>query len=126
MDKTSDSDSDAAGSIPARCSKKMPEYGIFFCALKQILRIGKVCHSLTTKGDNAKIELVENEPFRAVYKITNTITVPEAGDEAFEDEKRHMVFFKERKGGRSKNTVELTIETYVSLDKHGKGVKIKT
>ena len=81
---------------------------------------------ITTKGDNAKIELVENEPFRAVYKITNTITVPEAGDEAFEDEKRHMVFFKERKGGRSKNTVELTIETYVSLDKHGKGVKIKT
>ena len=35
---------------------------------------------ITTKGDNAKIELVENEPFRAVYKITNTITVPEAGE----------------------------------------------
>lgn len=81
---------------------------------------------ITTKGSNAKIELIEDEPFRAVYKVTNTITVPEAGDEAFEDEKRHMVFFKERKGGRSKKTVELTIDTYVSLEKHGKGVKIKT
>ena len=43
-----------------------------------------------------------------------------------EDEKSHMVFFKERVGGRSNDTVEMKIETFVSLDKNGKGVKIKT
>ena len=37
-----------------------------------------------------------------------------------------MVFFKERVGGRSNDTVEMKIETFVSLDKNGKGVKIKT
>ena len=36
-----------------------------------------------------------------------------------------MVFFKERVGGRSNDTVEMKIETFVSLDKNGKGVKIK-
>ena len=61
-----------------------------------------------------------------MYKITNTITVPKSGDDNFEDEKSHMVFFKERVGGRSNDTVEMKIETFVSLDKNGKGVKIKT
>ena len=37
-----------------------------------------------------------------------------------------MVFFKERVSGRSNDTVEMKKETFVSLDKNGKGVKIKT
>lgn len=41
MDKTSDSDSDAAGSIPAGCSKKVLVSALF-------LLKGKVFHSLTT------------------------------------------------------------------------------
>ena len=82
--------------------------------------------AITTQDTVAKIELAEDEPYRAMYKITNTITVPKSGDDNFEDEKRHMVFFKERVGGRSNDTVEMKIETFVSLDKNGKGVKIKT
>lgn len=84
---------------------------------------GKV---FTTKGTSAKIELIEDEPFRATYKITNKLTVPVSGDDLFEEEKSHVVFFNERKGGRSDKTVELEIETFVTLDKNGKGVKIKT
>ena len=82
--------------------------------------------AITTQDTVAKIELAEDEPYRAMYKITNTITVPKSGDDNFEDEKSHMVFFKERVGGRSNDTVEMKIETFVSLDKNGKGVKIKT
>lgn len=82
--------------------------------------------AITTKGTAAQIELVEDQPYKAVYKVTNTMVVPASGDEFFEDEKRHMVPYKERMGGRSGETVELKLVKYVSLDSSGKGVKIKT
>lgn len=74
--------------------------------------------AITTQDTVAKIELAEDEPYRAMYKITNTIAVPKSGDDNFEDEKSHMVFFKERVGRRKvTNTVEMKIETFVSLEK---------
>ena len=46
--------------------------------------------AITTQDTVAKIELAEDEPYRAMYKITNTITVPKSGDDNFEDEKSHI------------------------------------
>lgn len=81
---------------------------------------------IITRGTPAEIELEEDLGYRAVYKITNRMTVPKSGDETFEYEKQHMVDFRDRKGGRSEETVDLVINTYLTLEKHGKGLKVKT
>lgn len=81
---------------------------------------------IVTRGSNAGIEIVEDEPYRATYKVTNIMTVPESGDALFEYEKKHMVDFRDRQGGRSENAVELVIETYISLEKSGRGVRVRT
>lgn len=91
-----------------------------------IYRMPAGTKAITTQGAAAQISLAEDTPYKAEYKVSHTICVPAGGDEQFEYEKAHRVDFRDRVGVRSENTVNLRIDTYISLEKHGKGVKVKT
>lgn len=55
MDKTSDSDSDAAGSIPARRSEKMSVVASFFLLYRKFLKSSEIVYNrLEIKNDIAK------------------------------------------------------------------------
>lgn len=77
-------------------------------------------------GAPAKIELITNEEFMAEYKITTEMFIPASEDNEAAKERNTYVGFTERKGGRSKKTVALNVVSYVSLEKNGRSVKVRT
>lgn len=80
---------------------------------------------LSTDFD-CKVELVEDEAFKAVYKITQIMKIPEGAEEAFKEEVLSMTDVKLRKAQRSSRLLPLEIETYITLEKHSRGVKVRT
>ncbi|RED58556.1 alpha-mannosidase [Cohnella lupini] len=80
---------------------------------------------LTTKGLTAEIKVIEDTAYRASFEIVHRWAVPASADELFEQEKQEAVYYPERKAGRSKETVPLTIRTIVSLERSGRGVGIR-
>ena len=74
----------------------------------------------------AKIELVKNEEFVTEYKVTVEMEVPECCDEAAKEEKDNFTSLTERHGGRSEETVTLTIASFITLTKNSKRLDIKT
>lgn len=75
---------------------------------------------------SAKIEVISDEEFMAEYKIETEMRIPRSADDTAEDERNTYVGLKERKGGRSKETVNITITSYVSLMKNGRNVMVRT
>ncbi|AIQ43767.1 alpha-mannosidase [Paenibacillus sp. FSL R5-0912] len=80
--------------------------------------------ALTTKGLDARITLAEHEPYRVTYEIVHEWTVPASADASFEEEKRRMVPFRQRKAGRSSAQVPLRIVTRISLEANGTGIQV--
>ncbi len=74
----------------------------------------------------ADVELICDEDYKAEYKITTVMTVPASADETFENEKKNMVRKPNRCAKRSNQTVDLKIVTFVSLEKSGKALRVKT
>ncbi|MDF2543281.1 MAG: alpha-mannosidase [Herbinix sp.] len=75
---------------------------------------------------SSNLTLVEDESYRTTYQITQTIEVPESADDTLLEEQRCMMDLRKRKAKRSSRLVPLTITTYVSLEKDGRGVKVRT
>ncbi|AJY74244.1 alpha-mannosidase [Paenibacillus beijingensis] len=82
--------------------------------------------AITTKGLKAAISLIEDHPYRASFEIIHELAIPKGANEVLQTEISQMVLFKERKAQRVEETVPLKIVTRVSLEKGGKGVKVKT
>lgn len=80
--------------------------------------------ALTTKGLAAHITLAEHEPYRITYEIVHEWSIPASADASFEDEKRRMVPFRQRKAGRSTELAPLRIVTRLSLEANGTGVQV--
>lgn len=80
---------------------------------------------ILTGSKPAKIELVKDETFLAEYKITVDITVPKSADDRAYEEKRLYICGGERSGGRSKETVTIQVDFYVSLARNGKRADIR-
>ncbi|MWC27135.1 alpha-mannosidase [Paenibacillus sp. MMS18-CY102] len=81
--------------------------------------------AITTKGAAAEIRLVENTPYRAAFEIVHTMMVPDSADEQLAAEVATMVPFQVRHAGRSDRLVPLGITTRISLDRSGKGVRLR-
>ncbi|MYL45256.1 alpha-mannosidase [Virgibacillus halodenitrificans] len=81
---------------------------------------------LTTENLTAEINLVENNPYRAIYEIIHKWELPVSATELLEVEQREMVDFKYRKSVRSSEKIPYTIKTFVSLEKNSKDVDVKT
>lgn len=77
-------------------------------------------------GNDAKIELICDESYKVEYKITTVMEVPESADESFEQEKKKMVRKPLRQAKRSTKTTKLVIDTFVTLEKNDKSLKVNT
>ena len=78
-------------------------------------------------GDTkAEIELVCDEEYKAEYKITTVMNIPKSADEQLRKEMMNFTPIRERKAQRSSEFTSITIYTYVSLERNGKSVKIRT
>ncbi|UOQ91895.1 alpha-mannosidase [Halobacillus shinanisalinarum] len=82
--------------------------------------------ALTTKDVQAKVRLIEDQPFRGTFEITHEWQIPGKANELLDQEQKEYVWFTERKAKRVEKTVPLTIRTLVSLEKNGKGLEVQT
>lgn len=82
--------------------------------------------ALTTLGMEADIALLEDTPYRAAFEITHDWQIPCGADDQLETEREDLIWFTERKAGRSEKMARLVLKTVVSLEKEGKGVHIRS
>ncbi|WP_339838754.1 alpha-mannosidase [Paenibacillus sp. FSL R7-0272] len=82
--------------------------------------------ALSTKQLKAELRLVEHSPYHAVMESVLRWNIPAGADELFEQEKRYMVPFTERKAQRVQDTVPLNITTTYTLEAGSNMVKVKT
>ncbi|OZB94131.1 alpha-mannosidase [Paenibacillus sp. XY044] len=82
--------------------------------------------AITTKGQPAKITLIESEAYRATYEIVHQWNIPASASSIFEEEKRKMIPFRKRTASRSEETVTLKLVTQLSLEQSGRGVLVST
>jgi len=74
----------------------------------------------------AEIELIRDEEFCAEYKITTRMQIPAEADAKLSEERSVMMGLRHRQAKRGKELVELKLETYVSLEKNAKALKVRT
>lgn len=76
---------------------------------------------LTTKGLKAQIKVLENNSLRARVEMIHKWVIPKSADQAFEKEKRMLVWHKNRKASRSAETATIQIRTIMTLDQTSRG-----
>ena len=81
---------------------------------------------VTTKGTKAEITVAEDNACRAVIRVKHTMMLPDAADETLAEEIEDLVEFKYRKASRGSHLVPFEIVTEYTLEKYGKGLKVKT
>lgn len=82
--------------------------------------------AILTKGTKAAVKLVEDSSFRAVYEITNVLTVPLSADEKLKEEQEGLVEFRKRTCHRSSETTQITLHTFVTLTKDSPSLSFRT
>lgn len=82
--------------------------------------------AILTKGKTAKIELIENTLFKAVYEITQTMTVPVSADAQLQKEQKGIVEFKKRTCHRADEMTALVLHTFVTMEKDSASLQFKT
>lgn len=81
--------------------------------------------ALTTKGQIAKISVLEDSPYRASIEIVHNWSIPAMADGKLDEEQHELVYYPNRKAQRSSEMVPLSIRTVLSLNRCGKGVEIE-
>ncbi|AWB43093.1 alpha-mannosidase [Paenibacillus sp. CAA11] len=81
---------------------------------------------LTTQGLKAKIQVLEDSPYRASFEIVHHWEIPASADATLDREQRELVYYPHRKAQRSTEKVTLVIRTVVSLSRRGRGVEIES
>ncbi|MBB6024240.1 alpha-mannosidase [Paenibacillus sp. JGP012] len=82
--------------------------------------------AITTEHLKAELRLVQYPPYRAVIESVLHWNIPAGADELFEQEKRYMVPFTERKAQRVQQTVPLKITTTYILEAGSDLLKVRT
>ncbi|GGH52904.1 glycosyl hydrolase [Paenibacillus silvae] len=82
--------------------------------------------AITTEHLKAELRLVQHSPYRAVIQSVLHWNIPAGADELFEQEKRYMVPFTERKAQRVQQTVPLKITTTYTLEAGSDLLKVRT
>ncbi|WP_427050773.1 alpha-mannosidase [Paenibacillus sp. TC-CSREp1] len=82
--------------------------------------------AITTEHLKAELLLVQHSPYRAVIQSVLHWNIPAGADELFEQEKRYMVPFTERKAQRVQQTVPLKITTTYTLEAGSDLLKVRT
>jgi len=79
----------------------------------------------TTKGLQAEIKTIENSSIKGTIAITHYWEIPEKAAATFEGEKERLIWHRDRVSGRSERKVTIKVITYLTLEKGGKGLKVK-
>lgn len=74
----------------------------------------------------AKIKVLEDSSFRAVVEVKTTIRIPKSADDTLKREIEELVEFKHREAKRSTEMIDMEITTLYTLERLGKGVKVKS
>lgn len=82
--------------------------------------------AITSKGKQAKIELIKDEAYAAEYKITVCMYIPVSGDKQLSRERETFEGYLSRTAGRSGEKTELVLESFVSLTKNSPEIKVRT
>ncbi|MBU5351438.1 alpha-mannosidase [Paenibacillus barcinonensis] len=82
--------------------------------------------AITTEHLKAELRLVQHSPYRAVIQSVLHWNIPAGADELFEQEKRYMVPFTERKAQRVQQTVPQKITTTYTLEAGSDLLKVRT
>lgn len=81
---------------------------------------------LSTKGLQAEVRLIEQSPYRAIIEVMHHWEAPVQAGAEFEEEKRNLVWFTDRKAQRVTETVPMTIRTQYVLEEEARGLKVRT
>lgn len=81
---------------------------------------------LLSKDCIADILLMEDKPYQAVYKITQTMEIPESAEDTLKEEVISMTNVRYRKAKRSSKLKPLEITTYLTLEQNGRGLTVRT
>lgn len=82
--------------------------------------------AILSKGTKAEVRLAEDTSFKAVYEITQVMTVPASADETLKEEQEGLVEFMKRTCRRSEETLQLTLHTFVTLEKDSASLSFRT
>jgi alpha-mannosidase len=82
--------------------------------------------ALTTRGLQARIELVEDTPMRAAFEIVHEWAIPASADARLQEEIETMVPLTRRQAGRSSETVPFVIRTRVILERDADRLQFRT
>jgi alpha-mannosidase len=82
--------------------------------------------ALTTRGLQARIELVEDTPMRAAFEIVHEWAIPASADARLQEEIETMVPLTRRQAGRSGETVPFVIRTRVILERDADRLQFRT
>lgn len=82
--------------------------------------------ALTTKDLIAKVNIIEDTPFQAVYEIVHEWEIPASASDLLDKEQKELVWFTSRKTTRVEEKVPFTIKTVVTLTKNSKAIDMKT
>lgn len=78
---------------------------------------------ITTKGVDAKIEIIEDEDYRVIVKVTHTMKVPKKANETLDEEIQDLVEFKDRKAQRVSDLTEQIITVKYIFEKSNPVIK---
>ncbi|WP_017471498.1 alpha-mannosidase [Amphibacillus jilinensis] len=84
------------------------------------------CIACTTENETASIELIDDTPVSATYKVTHHWSLPEGAADTLDHEQREWVWFTKRDSDRALKEVAFTIETMITLTSTSKYVDVKT
>ncbi|WP_221565941.1 alpha-mannosidase [Alkalihalobacillus sp. TS-13] len=82
--------------------------------------------ALTTKDLIAKVNIIEDTPFKAAYEIVHEWAIPKSASDLLEKEQKELVWFTGRTSARVEEVVPFIIKTVVTLEKNSKGISVKT
>jgi alpha-mannosidase len=82
--------------------------------------------AILSKDAGCSYEVIEDEEYQATYQIVQNMLIPVSADEILEQERNRMTDFRLRKAKRSEALQTLTITTYLTLEKEGRGIKVRT
>lgn len=81
---------------------------------------------IISSDSEAKIKVLEDSSFRAVVEVKNTIKIPKSADDTLKKEIEELIEFKYREAKRSTEMIDMEITTLYTLERLGKGIKVKT
>ncbi|WP_373229832.1 alpha-mannosidase [Cohnella sp.] len=81
---------------------------------------------LTTEHVKAEVSVLSDTPYEVSIEIVHDWEIPAEAEPLLAQEREELVWFTGRLSGRVSRTVPLRIRTVVSLEKHGKGLKVRT